>query len=92
VSYIPTPLALLTDGSGVQRIHIAPEAFTVMSTTYSDEIQVWQDALPGALKGQLASLSGAEVLAINGKDPWIAVAENSAITGGYQALSSRQAA
>jgi hypothetical protein len=57
VTYLPTPLTVLTDANGQQAIHIAPEAFTVASAEFSDEIQVWQNALPGALKGKLASVS-----------------------------------
>ena len=38
-------------------MHIAPEAFAVASAEFADEIQVWQDALPGALKGKLESVS-----------------------------------
>jgi hypothetical protein len=86
VNYLPTPLVLLAG----RAIHIAPEAFTVASAEFGAEVQVWQDALPGALKGQLASLAGAEVLAINGADPWKAVDANAAIAGSYQALGTRE--
>lgn len=57
MTYLPTPLSVLTDSNGLQSIHIAPEAFTVASAEFADEIQVWQDALPGSLKGKLASVS-----------------------------------
>ncbi|KAI0714792.1 hypothetical protein C8Q76DRAFT_728141 [Earliella scabrosa] len=90
LSYLPTPLVLLTDKFGFQTVHIAPEAFTVASAEFPDEIQTWQDALPGALKGKLASLSGAKVLAIDGLDPLIAVNKNAAIAGSYQGLAQRQ--
>ncbi|EJF59301.1 hypothetical protein DICSQDRAFT_156307 [Dichomitus squalens LYAD-421 SS1] len=90
VNYLPTPLVLLTDDAGHQSVHIAPEAFTVATAEFADEVQTWQDALPGALKGQLASLSGAKVLAINGQDPWIAVDANAAIAGSFQGLGTRQ--
>ena len=46
----------LTDARGAQAVHIAPEAFAVASVEFADEIQVWQNALPGALKGKLASV------------------------------------
>ena len=57
LTFLPTPLVLLTDDQGEQAVHIAPEAFEVASVEFADEIQVWQDALPGDLKGQLASVS-----------------------------------
>ncbi|KAI0343267.1 hypothetical protein BDW22DRAFT_1259728 [Trametopsis cervina] len=90
ITYLPTPLVLLTDAQGRQNVHIAPEAFTVASTEFADQIQVWQDALPGLLKGQLASLSGAKVLLINGADPFVAVNANAQIAGSFQALGTRQ--
>ena len=58
LTYLPTPLVLLTDRFGIQTVHIAPEAFTVASAEFGDEVQTWQDALPGSLKGQLASVFG----------------------------------
>jgi hypothetical protein len=57
LSFLPIPLVLLTDTTGAQNVHIAPEAFNVSSVEFSDEIQVWQNALPGNLKGQLATVS-----------------------------------
>ena len=59
LSFLPLPLVLLTEPSGFQAVHIAPEAFTVASAEFADEIDVWQNALPGALKGQLASVGSA---------------------------------
>ncbi|KAF9269650.1 hypothetical protein L218DRAFT_953275 [Marasmius fiardii PR-910] len=90
LNFLPVPLVLLTDGSGKQTVNIAPEAFSVASAEFPDEIQVWQDALPGALKGKLQSLNGAQVLAINGKDPFDAVNANAAITGSFQGFGTRQ--
>ncbi|KAJ7597534.1 hypothetical protein C8J56DRAFT_322295 [Mycena floridula] len=90
ISYIPTPVVLLTDADGSQNVHIAPEAFAVASAEFGDEIAFWQDSLPGELRGQLSSLSGARVLLINGEDPFVAVDANARVTGGYQALSTRQ--
>jgi hypothetical protein len=88
---VPTPLAVLYDKKGNQGIYIAPEAFTVATAEFgADAVQFWQDALPGDLKGKLSSLSGAQVLAINGKDPWDAVNANTLISGSYQALPTRQ--
>lgn len=56
LSFVPTPLVLLTDAKGVQNVHIAPEAFTVASAEFADELSVWQNALPGDLKGKLSSV------------------------------------
>jgi len=47
VTYVPLPLALLTDEHGDQAVHITPEAFSVASVEFADEISVWQNALPG---------------------------------------------
>ncbi|KAL7277149.1 hypothetical protein ACG7TL_008995 [Trametes sanguinea] len=90
LTFLPTPLVLLTDAAGNQSVHIAPEAFDVATAEFGTEVTVWQDALPGGLKGQLASLSGAQVLEINGQDPFVAVNANAEITGGFQGLGSRQ--
>lgn len=57
LTFLPIPLVLLTDSNGEQNVHIAPEAFAVASAEFSDELNVWQDALPGALKGKLSSVS-----------------------------------
>ena len=57
LTFVPLPLVLLTDAQGNQAVHIAPEAFTVASAEFADEITFWQDALPGKLKGQLESVS-----------------------------------
>ncbi|KIM38039.1 hypothetical protein M413DRAFT_448078 [Hebeloma cylindrosporum] len=89
-NYLPTPLALLTDSHGFQSVHISPEAFSVASAEFPDQIDVWQNALPGPLKGKLATLSGAKVLLINGQDPFVAVNANAQIAGSYQALGTRQ--
>jgi hypothetical protein len=56
INYLPIPLVLLTDSSGNQAVHIAPEAFTVASAEFPDEIDFWQNALPGQLQGQLESV------------------------------------
>jgi hypothetical protein len=85
VSYLPTPLVAL-NGS----VHIAPEAFSVATAEFGDELRVWQAALPWHLRGKLAALAGAEVLAIDGADPWAAVAANADVAGGYQARATRE--
>ncbi|PPQ65798.1 LOW QUALITY PROTEIN: hypothetical protein CVT26_000383 [Gymnopilus dilepis] len=90
LNFLPTPLVLLTDSNGAQNVHIAPEAFQVASAEFADETEFWQNALPGSLKGQLASLSGAKVLLINGQDPFVAVDANAQITGSFQGFGTRQ--
>lgn len=56
LSFVPLPVVLLTDSKGNQAVHIAPEAFTVATAEFPDQIDVWQNSLPGKLKGQLASV------------------------------------
>ncbi|KAJ3865646.1 hypothetical protein EV359DRAFT_38336 [Lentinula novae-zelandiae] len=90
ISYLPTPLVLLTAADSQQSVHIAPEAFAVASAEFGEEIEFWQNALPGKLQGQLETLNGAEVLAINDQDPFVAVNSNALITGGYQSFGTRQ--
>lgn len=90
INYLPTPLVLLSDSSGNQAVHIAPEAFTVASAEFPDQVDFWQNALPGHLKGQLESLSGAQVLTIDGRDPNVAIDANALITGSFQGVGTRQ--
>lgn len=90
VSYLPTPLVLLSDHTGAQHVHIAPEAFSVASAEFGHEIEYWQKRLPGTLKGKLQSLSGARVLLIDGQDPFLAVNANAQLTGSYQSFGTRQ--
>ena len=56
LTYIPLPLVLLTTSYGSQHVHIAPEAFAVALNEFKDSVEFWQQALPGYLKGQLASV------------------------------------
>ncbi|KAF8875409.1 hypothetical protein CPB84DRAFT_1853270 [Gymnopilus junonius] len=84
------PLTLLTDSDGVQSIHVTPEAFEVASAEFANEIQFWQNALPGPMKGQLTSVSRAKVLLINGQNPFIMVDANVQITGGFQGFGMHQ--
>ncbi|RDB28060.1 Peptidase S41 family protein ustP [Hypsizygus marmoreus] len=90
VNYLPIPLALVTESDGSQNVHIAPEAFTVASAEFPDQIKFWQDSLPFTLRGKLESLSGAKVLLIDGRPPFDAVNENAQIAGSYQAFTTRQ--
>ncbi|KAF9041554.1 hypothetical protein BJ165DRAFT_1406469 [Panaeolus papilionaceus] len=89
-NFLPIPLTLITEADGSQNVHIAFEAFTVASAEFADQIDVWQNALPGPLKGQLASLSGARVLLINGQAPNVAIDANAKIAGSFQGLGTRQ--
>ncbi|KAF7428583.1 hypothetical protein PC9H_007809 [Pleurotus ostreatus] len=90
ITYLPTPLVLLTNIDGSQSVHIAPEAFNVSSTEFGSEVEFWQQALPRQLKGKLSSLSGARVLLIDGNDPFSAVNANALTTGSYQSFGTRQ--
>ncbi|KAJ4483317.1 hypothetical protein J3R30DRAFT_3285060 [Lentinula aciculospora] len=90
ISYLPTPLVLLTAADGQQNVHIAPEAFTVASAEFGEEIEFWQSILPGKLRGQLETLNGAQVLTINDQDPFVTVDMNALVTGGYQSFGTRQ--
>jgi hypothetical protein len=56
LNFLPIPLAYLTEKDGSQNVHIVPEAFQVASAEFPDQISVWQNALPGALKGKLESV------------------------------------
>ncbi|PPQ81939.1 hypothetical protein CVT25_013787 [Psilocybe cyanescens] len=75
---------------GNQDVYIASEAFTVASAEFGADIDFWQNALPGSLKGKLSSLSGAKVLLINALPPFSAVNANALIAGSYQAFGTRQ--
>lgn len=55
-NYIPLPLVHLTDEFGFQHVHIAPEAFEVTKAEFPDQIDFWQNALPGDLNGNLESV------------------------------------
>jgi len=57
VTYIPIPVVLLTEVDGTQNVYIAPEAFNVTSAEFGEEIEFWQNALPGTLKGKLSLVS-----------------------------------
>ncbi|KAF9263255.1 hypothetical protein L218DRAFT_902191 [Marasmius fiardii PR-910] len=91
ISYLPTPLVLLTEADGrSQNVYIAPEAFKVATSEFGSEIEYWQSSLPEHLRGQLESLNGARVLLIDGEDPWVAVNKNAEVTGSYQSFGTRQ--
>lgn len=90
VTYLPLPLVLLTDKDGYQNVYIAPEAFSIASAEFKDEIEFWQNALPEHLRGQLNTLSGARVYLIDGEEPFKTVNKSALMTGGYQAFGTRQ--
>ncbi|KAF8345916.1 hypothetical protein F5887DRAFT_1061550 [Amanita rubescens] len=90
ITYLPLPLVLLTEEDGSQNMYIAPEAFSVASAEFKGDIQFWQNALPGQLKGELSTLSGARVFLIDGEDPFKAVNQSAFIVGGYQSFGARQ--
>lgn len=56
ITYLPLPLVLLTGSDGSQSVHIAPEAFTLASAEFKEDIEFWQNALPGQLKGELSTV------------------------------------
>lgn len=87
ISYIPFPLVVVQSPTPGRSIHIAPEASEVASAEFPDAVSFWQ-AQPGL--EDLASFDGAQVVAINGKDPWIAVDQNAEVAGGFQSHATRQ--
>ncbi|KAH8091645.1 hypothetical protein BXZ70DRAFT_1011051 [Cristinia sonorae] len=91
-SFIPTPLALLRDKKGREGIYITPDAWKVVSNTeeFADQIEIWQNALPGKLKGNLAALSGAKVIKINHQDPFDVLEEHARTVGQYESLDARE--
>ncbi|KAF8633353.1 hypothetical protein AX17_004525 [Amanita inopinata Kibby_2008] len=87
VTYLPLPLVLLTDQDGFQSVHIAPEAFSVASAEFKEDIEFWQNALPGDLNGQLSTIG---FFHLHKEDPFKVVNRNTLVTGGYQAFGTRQ--
>lgn len=90
MTYLPTPLVLITELDGSQNVYIAPEAYDIAQAEFADQLEFWEEALPDTLKGNLRSLSGARVLLIDGEDPFVAVNANTLTTGGYQSFGTRQ--
>ncbi|KAJ7188135.1 hypothetical protein C8R46DRAFT_1157283 [Mycena filopes] len=86
----PTPRSIDCRQMAHRMFTVAPEAFTVASAEFPDQIEFWQNSLPDHLKGRLSSVSGAQVLQINGADPFLAVNENAQVTGTYQSFGTRQ--
>ncbi|KAG9075946.1 hypothetical protein FS749_012331, partial [Ceratobasidium sp. UAMH 11750] len=89
ITYLPFPLAVLArpDALDVQNIHIVPEASTVAAAEFgADAVARWQ----AALGRNLTDFNGARIVSIGGKDPWVVVDENAAVTGSFQAKTTRQ--
>ncbi|KAH7099981.1 hypothetical protein BKA62DRAFT_707898 [Auriculariales sp. MPI-PUGE-AT-0066] len=88
VSYLPFPLVVAdSSNSRGNSIFIAPEASNVSTSEFPDQIDYWQ-SLDGL--NDLTSFDGAEVVQINGIDPWAAVDANARLTGSGQGFSQRQ--
>ncbi|KAJ1302897.1 hypothetical protein OPQ81_003196 [Rhizoctonia solani] len=89
-TYLPFPLAVLArpGAEDVQNIYIVPEASEVVATEFgAEEIETWQAALGGR---NLTEFNGAQIVAINGQDPWVVVDAYAATAGGFQAKTTRQ--
>lgn len=61
LTFVPTPLVLLTDSSGNQNVHIAPEAFNVSSAAFGSEIHTWEEALPEGVTLESVTVSPTRV-------------------------------
>ncbi|KAJ3547212.1 hypothetical protein NMY22_g1745 [Coprinellus aureogranulatus] len=90
VTYLPTPLVLITEDDGSQNVYIAPEAYDIAKAEFKDSLSWWEGHLPKIFQGNLSSLAGRRVLLLNGQDPFVAVEANANITGGYQSHATRQ--
>ncbi|KAH7335675.1 hypothetical protein B0J17DRAFT_667296 [Rhizoctonia solani] len=89
-TYLPFPLVVLArpGAEDVQNIYIAPEASLVVTNEFGDEaITTWQAAVGGR---NLTELNGAQIVSINGQDPWAVVDTYAATAGGFQAKTTRQ--
>ncbi|CAG8720732.1 15618_t:CDS:2, partial [Acaulospora colombiana] len=88
ISYLPFPLVNLASGSQQtnQTIFIAPEAFEVASKEFAPFLDQWQ----GLAGFNFTKYSSAQVIAIDGLDPWIAVEENAKVIGSWQGRSQRE--
>ncbi|CUA71424.1 Autophagy-related protein 2 [Histoplasma capsulatum NAm1] [Rhizoctonia solani] len=89
-TYLPFPLAVLArpDAEDIQNIHIVPEASEVVTSEFGAEAtKTWQAALGGR---NLTDFNGAQIVSINGQDPWTVVDTYAATAGGFQAKTTRQ--
>ncbi|CAE7140128.1 unnamed protein product [Rhizoctonia solani] len=90
VTYFPFPLAVLArpGAEDIQNIHIVPEASEVVTDEFGAEaVKTWQAALGGR---NLTDFNGAQIVSINGQDPWAIVDTYAATAGGFQAKTTRQ--
>ncbi|CAE6473612.1 unnamed protein product [Rhizoctonia solani] len=89
-TYLPFPLAVLASPGveDVQNIYIVPEASEVVTSEFGAEaVEIWKAALGGR---NLTEFNGAQLVSINGQDPWTAVDTYAATAGGFQAKTTRQ--
>ncbi|CAE6460494.1 unnamed protein product [Rhizoctonia solani] len=89
-TYLPFPLVVLArpGAEDIQNIYIAPEASEVVANEFGAEaVKTWQAALGGR---NLSEFNGAQILSINGQDPWVIVNTYAATAGGFQAKTTRQ--
>ena len=56
VTYLPTPLVLLTEEDGFQSVYIAPEAYDIAKEEFKDTLLWWEKRLPEAFQGNLSSV------------------------------------
>ncbi|CAE6438316.1 unnamed protein product [Rhizoctonia solani] len=91
-TYLPFPLAILARPGveDVQDIHIVPEASGVVTSEFGTEATaIWQAALGGRDLTE-ACFNGAQIVSLDGKDPWVVVDTYAATAGGFQAKTTRQ--
>ncbi|KDN37129.1 hypothetical protein RSAG8_10338, partial [Rhizoctonia solani AG-8 WAC10335] len=89
-TYLPFPLAVLArqGAEDIQNIYIVPEASEVVANEFGAEaVKTWQAALGGR---NLTEFNGAQIVSINGQDPWVVVDTYAATAGGFQAKTTRQ--
>ncbi|KAG8736916.1 hypothetical protein FRC10_008767 [Ceratobasidium sp. 414] len=89
LTYLPFPIAVLAtpEYPKVQNIYVVPEASEVATTAFSaDAINAWESALGR----KLAAFNGAQIVKIDGQDPWTYIDNLAAHSGGYQARTTRQ--
>ncbi|KAF8598569.1 hypothetical protein BDV93DRAFT_498597 [Ceratobasidium sp. AG-I] len=88
-TYLPFPLAVLANPEDLNSrdIYIVPEASKVAITQFGPKaIKKWHSALGR----NLTEFNGARIVSINGQEPWAAVDAYAAVSGRYQAHTTRQ--
>jgi len=53
VNYVPAPLSLLAGENGTQGVYISQSAFNISKAMFGEDLQFWQNVLPGELEGHL---------------------------------------